>query len=94
MSFFYYAGDTTRDSQVLPLRRNLAARFGQGPSRRGLSREGMSAIARRLVLFASQVVHLFDRFLHRAIEGLATSKLRRINRELQLRGVRYRNNLK
>ena len=86
MSFFYYAGDAAHDAQALPLPRTGAARFGQGPSRRRLS-----VMTARLASFAVQAIHGFDRCLHAAIEALAASKLRRIERELQLRGVRYGN---
>lgn len=34
-------------------------------------------------------VNTIDRMLHRMIEALARSKTRRIERELQLRGIRY-----
>ncbi len=38
---------------------------------------------------AFRAVTALDGFLHRAIEALARSKIRRIRRELALRGVRY-----
>lgn len=39
--------------------------------------------------FALKAVKGIDRLLHRAISALAESKIRRIQRELALRGVRY-----
>jgi hypothetical protein len=36
-----------------------------------------------------RAVNATDRMLHRMIEALARSKTRRIQRELQLRGIRY-----
>jgi hypothetical protein len=44
---------------------------------------------KRLSVHARRVVNLVDFVLHRMVEALARSKTRRIQRELQLRGIRY-----
>ena len=44
---------------------------------------------RRLRVHTRRAVNLFDFVLHRMVEALARSKTRRIQRELQLRGIRY-----
>lgn len=44
---------------------------------------------KRLQVHARRVVHGVDSALHWLIEALALSKTRRIQRELQLRGIRY-----
>jgi hypothetical protein len=44
---------------------------------------------KRLQVHVRRVVHGVDAVLHRMIEALARSKTRRIQRELQLRGIRY-----
>ena len=44
---------------------------------------------KRLRVHARRMVHGVDSVLHRLIEALARSKTRRIQRELQLRGIRY-----
>lgn len=44
---------------------------------------------KRLRVHARRAVNLVDFVLHRMVEALARSKTRRIQRELQLRGIRY-----
>lgn len=44
---------------------------------------------KRLRVHTRRVVNLVDFVLHRMVEALARSKTRRIQRELQLRGIRY-----
>jgi hypothetical protein len=44
---------------------------------------------RRLQVRLDHTVTAIDHMLHRVIEALARSKTRRIQRELQLRGIRY-----
>ncbi|CAN5181428.1 hypothetical protein BH10PSE10_BH10PSE10_28030 [soil metagenome] len=44
---------------------------------------------KRLRVHARRMVHGVDSALHWLIEALARSKTRRIQRELQLRGIRY-----
>ncbi|MBQ8103787.1 MULTISPECIES: hypothetical protein [unclassified Afipia] len=44
---------------------------------------------RRLRVHTRRAVNLVDFVLHRMVEALARSKTRRIQRELQLRGIRY-----
>ena len=44
---------------------------------------------RRLQVRLNGAVKVVDSLLHRMVEALARSKIRRIERELQLRGIRY-----
>lgn len=44
---------------------------------------------KRLRVHTRRAVNLVDFILHRMVEALARSKTRRIQRELQLRGIRY-----
>lgn len=44
---------------------------------------------KRLQVYARRVVNGVDFVLHGMIEALAKSKARRIQRELQIRGIRY-----
>lgn len=44
---------------------------------------------KRLRVHTRRAVNLVDFVLHRMVEALARSKTRRIQRELQLRGIRY-----
>lgn len=44
---------------------------------------------KRLLVRLDGVVRAVDSVLHRMIEALARSKTRRIQRELQMRGIRY-----
>ena len=44
---------------------------------------------RRLRVHTRRAVNLVDFVMHRMVEALARSKTRRIQRELQLRGIRY-----
>ena len=44
---------------------------------------------RRLRVHTRRAVNLVNFVLHRMVEALARSKTRRIQRELQLRGIRY-----
>ncbi|MGL4263694.1 MAG: hypothetical protein ACRCV5_00445 [Afipia sp.] len=44
---------------------------------------------KRLRAHTRRAVNLVDFILHRMVEALARSKTRRVQRELQLRGIRY-----
>lgn len=46
-------------------------------------------LLKRLRVYARYLVSALDTVLHRAIEALAVAKMRRIRRELQLRGIVY-----
>jgi hypothetical protein len=48
-----------------------------------------SVYVKRLRVHGRRAVNLVDFILHRMVEALARSKTRRIQRELQLRGIRY-----
>jgi hypothetical protein len=56
---------------------------------RPIVRHSATVNLKRLRVHARRVVNAVDAVLHWMIEALAASKTRRIQRELQLRGIRY-----
>ena len=94
---FFFSGDeqyrelTGEDAYraYLITRETEAAVAHSGAMRRKRFAVGARHIIRRVDDLALRSVIAIDAFLHRAIEALARSKMRRIQRELALRGVRY-----
>ena len=54
-----------------------------------IARRSSAILWRRMFVSADRMVDRVDAALHRAIEMLAAAKVRRIRRELRLRGITY-----
>ncbi len=85
MAYYYSDDETCGDFDGDDYRAYLVSR-NQAP----IVHQARHLQFKRLRVHARVVVNCVDGFLHRMIEALAAAKMRRLQRELALRGVSYR----